>query len=124
MHQHQVGSMRLQRLEAGANGSLARCTARHRREQGEPIGRRPEQIGVVGMNDRLDRGNFRMARQPGEAQPDQRFAQHRTVLLGHVAARAQSAAGCHDDSCDHGCHVLPLQARLRKSNCAGKSRQH
>ena len=97
--------MTLQCLEAGANGSLPGCAAVDRRQEIEARHRRLEERGIIAVDDRLDRRDSAVPRQSGKARPDHRLAQNAPVLLGHVAAGTEPAAGCHDDGRDFYCHV-------------------
>src|SRR5512133_1580001 len=58
------------------------------------------------MDDGLNEGNTRVARQCGEARPDNGLAGDLPILLGHISARPQPATACHDDGCDTRSHVL------------------
>ena len=80
------------------------------------------------MDDGLNEGNTCVARERREARPDDGPAGDLPILLGHIPARAQPAAACHDDGCDTRSHVLPhsqiwwdmaLARRGRGANGAG-----
>ena len=107
VHEDELRVVRLQCFEAGANRGLPRCSPVHGRQQGNSGARRAEQRRVVGMDDGLNEGNTRVARQRGKARPDDGLPEDLPILLGQIPARAQPAAACHDDGCDTRSHVLP-----------------
>ena len=74
VHQHEVGSVSLQCLEAGTHGGLPQCSPVHRRQQIEADARRLEQGGVIGMDHRLHEGDRIMPSEEGEARADHRLA--------------------------------------------------
>jgi hypothetical protein len=58
------------------------------------------------MDHRLHDGDSTVPGEGGKARPDDRLAQDLPVLLGHIPARPQPAARCHDHGCDPRCHAL------------------
>ena len=57
VHQYEVRPMPLQCLQTGADGCLPGRTAVHRGQQVEALDRRPEEGGIIAVDDRLDRGD-------------------------------------------------------------------
>ena len=72
MDQNNVRLERDEPLQAGQNRGLPRCTTRDR--AAVPQARRglPEQVGIVGMDDRLHRTDTRVLGEPGNAHTDHR----------------------------------------------------
>jgi hypothetical protein len=81
----------------------------HRGQQVEALDCRPEEGGIIAVDDRLDRGDAPMPRQGRKARPDYRLAQNAPVLLGHVASGPEPATGSDDNSGDLHCHVRQSQ---------------
>jgi hypothetical protein len=102
----QIGTMGLQRLEAGADGALPRIGTVHRRQQAKAFGRGLVKIVVVGVDHRLHDGNLAVSSEGCKDWSDHGFPEDAPVLLGQVSARAQSTSGSYDDGCDLHCFVL------------------